>query len=390
MSSPPALDPLSAKSFWPVPVLMGAAFAISWAAEAAQFFMSQGLALAILAWIQGLPEFAVEAAIVWRAGRDPAHDTTLVIANLTGSLRILVGLAWPMIYSVAEFFHWRRHGTFLRAVRLEQEHAVEVVCLLPCLLYFSFIYYKDSLTLVDSGVLLAIFIAYLLVLRRIPPREMEELDDQPAPVRWIITRSRRLRIAAIAGLFIVGGAVLFFAAEPFLNTMGAMAASLGISQFFLVQWISPLLTEFPEKLAAFNWARRIKTAPMALMNMISSNLNQWTLLAAMLPILYSFSRHQAAPIIFNDVQEVEILLTLAQSVLALLMIWKLSFYWAEAILLFVLWVIQFAFPNTHEMILWAYLIAIVLEFAFLVLRPGPRAHRVFVKLWKETRKSAAA
>jgi cation:H+ antiporter len=390
MSLPPTAVPLSAKSFWPVPVLMGAAFAISWAAEAAQFFMSQGLALAILAWIQGLPEFAVEAAIVLRAGRDPAHDTTLVIANLTGSLRILVGLAWPMIYSVAEFFHWRRHGTFLRAVRLEKEHAVEVVCLLPCLLYFSFIYFKDSLTLIDSGVLLAIFVAYLLVLKRIPPREMEELDDQPAPVRWIITRPRRLRIAAIAGLFIGGGAVLFFAAEPFLNTMAAMAMSLGISQFFLVQWISPLLTEFPEKLAAFNWARRIKTAPMALMNMISSNLNQWTLLPAMLPVLYAWSAGHARPIVFNPVQEVEILLTLAQSVLALLMIWKLSFYWSEAILLFALWLVQFVFPQTHEIMLWAYLIAIVLEFAFLVLRPGPRAHRVFFQLWKKTRQTAAS
>jgi cation:H+ antiporter len=352
--------------------------------------MSQGLALAILAWIQGLPEFAVEAAIVLRAGATRPTTPRWSSPNLTGSLRILVGLAWPMIYSVAEFFHWRRHGTFLRAVRLDQEHAVEVVCLLPCLVYFSFIYAKDSLTLVDSGVLLAIFTAYLLILNRIPPREMEELDDQPGPVRWIITRPRRLRIAAIAGLFIGGGAVLFFAAEPFLNTMASMALSLGISQFFLVQWISPLLTEFPEKLAAFNWARRIKTAPMALMNMISSNLNQWTLLPAMLPVLYAWSAGHPEPIVFNPVQEVEILLTLAQSVLALLMIWKLSFYWAEAALLFVLWLIQFVFPQTHEIMLWAYLIAIVSEFAFLILRPGPRAHRVFVKLWKETRKVAAS
>ena len=155
MSLPPTVGPLTAKSFWPVPVLMGAAFAISWAAEAAQFFISQGLALAILAWIQGLPEFAVEAAIVWRAGRDPAHDTALVIANLTGSLRILVGLAWPMIYAVAEFYHRRRRGHFQKALRLDDEHAVEVACLLPCLLYFGVIYLKATLTLVDAAVLVA-------------------------------------------------------------------------------------------------------------------------------------------------------------------------------------------------------------------------------------------
>src|SRR5206468_9284366 len=36
-----------------------------------QFLISQGLALAILAWLQTLPEFAVEAVIAWQAGKDP-------------------------------------------------------------------------------------------------------------------------------------------------------------------------------------------------------------------------------------------------------------------------------------------------------------------------------
>ena len=67
---------------------------IAWGAEAAQFFMSQGLALAILAWLQTLPEFAVEADIAWR------QDVPNMTANFTGSLRLLVGLGWPMIFGV--------------------------------------------------------------------------------------------------------------------------------------------------------------------------------------------------------------------------------------------------------------------------------------------------
>jgi hypothetical protein len=62
-------------------------------ADAAQFLISQGLALAIRAWLQTLPEFAVEGAIAWEAGKDP-EKIHLITANFTGSLRLLVdGLA---------------------------------------------------------------------------------------------------------------------------------------------------------------------------------------------------------------------------------------------------------------------------------------------------------
>src|SRR5436189_6199683 len=86
-------------AFWTFPSILASAFVIAWGAEAAQFLISQGLALAILAWMQTLPEFAVEAVIAWEAGRD-LTKTHLVIANFTGSLRLLVGLGWPMIYFV--------------------------------------------------------------------------------------------------------------------------------------------------------------------------------------------------------------------------------------------------------------------------------------------------
>src|SRR4030081_3675835 len=100
---------------WPFPSMLLSAFLVAWGAEAAQFLISQGLALAILAWLQTLPEFAVEAVIAWNAGKNPSQ-THLAIANFTGSLRLLVGLGWPMIYFVAAAF--RRE---LLAVKLEDE-----------------------------------------------------------------------------------------------------------------------------------------------------------------------------------------------------------------------------------------------------------------------------
>jgi len=85
------------------------------------------LALAILAWLQTLPEFAVEAVIAWEAGRNPerAH---LAIANLTGAIRLLLGLGWPMIYFVFAAASRRRGAaTRLPRITLEPEHAIEVM-----------------------------------------------------------------------------------------------------------------------------------------------------------------------------------------------------------------------------------------------------------------------
>src|SRR5438034_2383825 len=119
-------------ALWTFPSILASAFLVAWGAEAAQFLISQGLALAILAWLQTLPEFAVEAVIAWDAGREPerAH---LAIANLTGAIRLLLGLGWPMIDFVFAAASRKQAvaahdiAPRLPAIRLEPEHAVEVV-----------------------------------------------------------------------------------------------------------------------------------------------------------------------------------------------------------------------------------------------------------------------
>src|SRR5438132_12788549 len=154
-------------SLWTFPSILLSAFVIAWGAEAAQFLIAQGLALAILAWLQTLPEFAVEAVIAWEAGKDPSK-THLAIANFTGSLRLLVGLGWPMIYFVAAAFRKK----FIN-IELEDEHSVEVFGLLLPIVYFTFIWWKGSLTFWDAFPLAACYIVYLSILWRIPPRASE-------------------------------------------------------------------------------------------------------------------------------------------------------------------------------------------------------------------------
>src|SRR6476620_9932927 len=114
---------------WTAPAILLAAMLIAWAAESAQFFMAQGVALAILAWLQTLPEFAVEAVLAWK------QQVPLLMAGLTGALRLLTGLGWPMIYFTAAFFYRRRTGRAMKDIRLPDEHAIEVIGLIASMAY---------------------------------------------------------------------------------------------------------------------------------------------------------------------------------------------------------------------------------------------------------------
>ncbi len=343
---------------WTFPSVLGSAMLIAWGAEAAQFLISQGLALAILAWLQTLPEFAVEAVIAWEAGK-AAHEfgagtpqahqaTALMTANFTGSLRLLVGLGWPMIYGTAAFFYRRKEKKSLKEIRLEREHSVEVIFLLIAIAYFFIVWLKGTLTWVDSLILTFIYIVYLIFLNKIPPQGEEKMEDMDRIPRYILSRRPVMRNAMITSLFVGGGVILYFTAHPFLKSLEALSVSLGISTFVFIQWVAPFLSEFPEKVSAFNWARKVTSAPMALMNMVSSNINQWTMLVAMLPLAYAFSLGGFSTIDFDHHQRVEILLTIGQSLLGALLLANMRFAWWESLLLFILWATQFAFSGFEK------------------------------------------
>ena len=329
-------------ALWTAPVILLSAMLIAWAAESAQFFIAQGFALAILAWLQTLPEFAVEAVLAWK------QQVPLLLANLTGALRLLTGLGWPMIYATAAFFHKRKYGRPLNQIVLEREHCVEVVGLLVPLIYMMFVYFKASLDVWDALVLTLIYVAYLFVLSKVPPQEAEGIEDLERIPRAIVTARPAVRTTAIVGLFLGGGLLIYFTAEPFLGSLLSVSAALGIPSFVFVQWVAPFVSEFPEKVSAFYWARTVDRAPMALMNMVSSNINQWTLLTAMLPILYSFSRGSISSIPFDEQQELELLMTLGQSLIGMLFLVNMKLAWWEAVALFSLWFIQFAFSPVPQ------------------------------------------
>ncbi|MEO8189501.1 MAG: hypothetical protein ABI682_04100 [Acidobacteriota bacterium] len=375
-------SPLSA--LWTFPAMIASAFLVAWGAEAAEFLMSQGLALAVLALVQTFPEFAVEAVIAWKAGKNP-QLVHLAIANFTGSLRLLTGLGWPMIYAVAAFYSRRRRNQPLGQIRLQDDHAVEVLGLLPPLAYFVVVWAKGSLSLVDSAVLTATYGIYLSVLLRMPAREetLEQDDEVPAVSRWALSFTGGKRWAAVGALLLGGGAIIFFIAEPFLTSMMALATSFGMSQFVFIQWVAPFLSEFPEKTSAFAWARRITRAPVALVNMVSSNINQWGILSAMLGVIYCWSHGSTEPLPFDEFQRNEILLTILQAFLGWLFLASMSFEIYEAIGLFALWAIQFAVPSLRHEMLFVYGAWIVIEIGLVLTRRKKLlAFAAFKRSWK--------
>ena len=84
--------------------IVGAAFILSWAAEVAQLDISAGLAIAVLALIAVLPEYAVDFVFAWQGGNSfeatgPAclpppgggeeSPCGLALANMTGANRLV-------------------------------------------------------------------------------------------------------------------------------------------------------------------------------------------------------------------------------------------------------------------------------------------------------------
>jgi cation:H+ antiporter len=332
---------------WVVPAacfaaVITASLLISWAGEAAQFLISQGLIVAIIALLQVLPEFMIEAVFAWRA------DTPNMLANLTGSNRLLMGLGWPLIYVTAMTAHWIKTKRLLGPIELRPEHAVEVWALIISSGYFLVILARGSFVLWDGFVLFAMFIAYLVILSKLPPEE-EGKEDLLAPSLALVELPKRTCVSAVAVILLISGSTMVLVTGPFVDSMKAVAKNFHIAEFYFVQWVAPFLTEFPEKVTAFYWAKRVSTANMALLNMVSSKVNQWTLLASMIPIVYCVSNGWHKGVFEHAVpmedKAIEVWLSLAMTMYGSACLLKRRFTGVNCFFLFTLWLIQFLNPD---------------------------------------------
>src|SRR5207249_4242466 len=109
---------------------------------------------------------------------------------------------------------------------------------------------------------------------------------------------------------------------------------------------APLLSEFPEKVTAFYWSKTVRLAPMALLNMIASTINQYTALVAMIPAVYALSRGQLGAVVPMDAHHrAEIFLSFAMTLYGCACLLKFRYTRANALVMFSLWALQFAWTR---------------------------------------------
>ena len=123
----------------------------------------------------------------------------------------------------------------------------------------------------------------------------------------------------VVALFIWAAFVIVLCAEPFAHALVSAGRDYGISEFFLVQWLAPLASEAPEFIIAGLFAWRLQT-DTALGALVSSKVNQWTLLVGSLPIVFAIASRSLHGLPIEGVQRLELLLTGAQSLFAVALI----------------------------------------------------------------------
>lgn len=325
--------------------IVGGAFLLSWATDLAQLDLARGLALAILALVAVLPEYAVDLYFAWVAANRPEYGD-YVMANMTGANRLLVGLGWPLVVVlVAIRFK-------ARSVSLRSDDCAGIAALGLASLYAFLLPLKGTLSLFDTLVLVGLFSAYLWRVGQGVKAEPELIG--PARLLSRLTRARRRTV--VVALFLYAGAGIVAAAEPFAESLIDSGKAMGVSEYLLVQWVAPVASEAPEMIIVSFWALRGDGAS-ALQALVSSKVNQWLLLVGTIPVVYSVSLGRPGALTLTTFQDHEVALTAAQSLLAAAVLLNLRLNLIESALLFSLFAAQLVVPAIRVEATVAYLIA---------------------------------
>ena len=332
------LEPIAALLVFGAAVV-AASFLLAWAAEAAQIDVSGGLAIAVLALVAVLPEYAVDLYYSYVSGHNAVY-TQYAAANMTGSNRLLMGLGWPVVVLVGILAARKAGPARSRGVALEPTNRVELGFLLIAGVLAFVIPATGQIHLGLGLALLGWFGFYLY---KISHGDVEEPDliGTAAALGELPARGRRI---AVIGLFVASGAVILLCAKPFADNLVAAGTELGVDRFLLVQWLAPLASEAPEFIIATIFAARGK-GTAAIATLISSKVNQWTLLIGSLPVSHLLGGGGSA-LMLDSRQVEEMLLTATQTMMGVAVILTLRFHRSAAWALLGLFVIQFPITST--------------------------------------------
>ena len=341
--------------------VVAASFLLAWAAEAAQLDISGGLAIAVLALIAVLPEYAIDLYFAYTAGSDPAY-VSYAAANMTGSNRLLMGLGWPLVVLIG-LMVVKRQGNPIKALVLEPGTRVELGFLLIAGVIACVAPITGTISLILGFVMLAWFIFYLVRMSR---QSVEEptLIGTAAVIGAFPQRTRRI---VVATMFLSAAVVILLCAQPFAESLLDTGKDFGIDEFLLVQWLAPLASEAPEFIVAILFATRGNSQD-AIGTLISSKVNQWTLLIGSIPIAYAIGGGGLGGIVLDGRQIEEILLSATQTLMGVAILLALRFPRWGAWALLGLFAVQFAIVGTTGRLLLCGLYSLIAIGAMILHR----------------------
>ena len=141
-------------------------------------------------------------------------------------------------------------------------------------------------------------------------------------------------------------------------SLSATEAQLGIDEFLLVLWLAPLASEAPEFIVAILFALR-GNAQNGIATLISSKVNQWTLLVGSIPLAYWAGGGGPGGLPLDARQVEEMLLTATQTLMGVAILLALRFPLWGAWALLALFAVQFAVTDTHGRLLLSGVYAVI-------------------------------
>ena len=251
---------------------------------------------------------------------------------------------------------------------------LELRFLIWATLYSFLIPLGGEISLFDSAVLLILFGCYVRAAMGGDSPEVELAGPAALIDREFKDLGRRVWAVA---LFVFAAYAIWVSAEPFAESLVSMGRRYDIDEFLLVQWVAPLASESPEFIVAIMFAMRLRGS-IGIGALISSKVNQWTLLVGALPIAFAISSGAFVGLPLDARQTEELYLTSAQSMFAVILLSTLKVTRTHAFWLAALFVGQLFFTsgNVRTGFTVMYLVASVGVLAF----SGPDRRRAFFAL----------
>lgn len=343
------IDPIVGAMIYGGGIVCGA-FLLSWAAEVAELDISGSLAIALLALIAVLPEYTIEAVLAWDAGASYNPATQVITdemaraaANVTGANRLLIGLGWSLVILI----YWlkRREKLDLRG-----EMNLEISMLIIATAIMGLIVVFQQVSIILAVVLIGVYLAYLWI-SSTGESEEPELIGVALVIGSLPVARRR---ATVVLMFLYAAAVILLAAEPFVHGLIETGVEFGIDEFILIQWIAPLASESPEIIIAVLFT--LRSNPQAgLTTLVSSEVNQLTLLVGSITIVFSISAGEVLSFPLDDRQSIEFLLTAAVSAFAIILIAPRVLGARVGLVLLGLFIVHLFFSDPGQRLIFSYI-----------------------------------